>query len=96
MTSYSGTFVAPQGGVYFFTAAGETHDGKSHTTIQVMKNGNTELDFDDKKSGSWTNLSNQWMMRLDQGDSVKLRLKQGGLAVSNVSQVHFTGQLVAD
>ena len=96
MTADSGTFVAPQGGVYFFTAAGETLDGKSHTTIQVMKNGNTELDFDDKKSGSWTNLSHQWMMRLDRGDSVKLRLKQGGLAVSDVTHVHFTGQLVAD
>ena len=97
MTADSGTFVAPQGGVYFFTIAGETLNTKPHTKIQVMKNGNTELDFDDdSKTGTFTNLSNQWMLRLGRGDSVKLRLSSGGLVVGATSQVHFTGQLVAD
>ena len=97
MTADSGTFVAPQAGVYFFTTAGETHNAKSHTKIQVMKNGNSELDFDDdSKTGTFTNLSNQWMLRLGRGDSVKLRLSSGGLVVSATSQIHFTGQLVAD
>ena len=40
MTADSGTFVAPQGGVYFFTAAAETSGSKSSTQIYVMKNGN--------------------------------------------------------
>ena len=99
MTASSGTFVAPQGGVYFFTAAAETLNTKLHTTIQVMKNEDVEYYvFRDKKSGAeiYTHVSNQWMMRLDSGDSVKLRLKEGGIFVASDSQMHFTGQLVAD
>ena len=98
MTAGSGTFVAPQGGVYFFTASAETLNGQSHTTIYVMKNGAIEQEFEDyaRETATHTNLSHQWMFRLDRGDSVKLRLNKGGLAVSSIDKLHFTGQLVAD
>ena len=40
-----------------------------------------------------TNVSYQWMLRLNRGDSVKLRVIVGKLYVDEIDQVHFTGQL---
>ena len=89
MHAASGTFTAPQGGVYFLTISAVSN---------VIKNGNQEFDIDDRSEADVTNVSYQWMLRLNQGDSVKLRVAPGSdsLYVDADDQVHFTGQLVSD
>ena len=98
MHAASGTFTAPQGGVYFFTISAVSNGSSKDLYIDVIKNGNKEFDIDDRSEADMTNVSYQWMLRLNQGDSVKLRVAPGSdsLYVDADDQVHFTGQLVSD
>ena len=46
MHAASGTFTAPQGGVYFFTISAVSNGSSKDLYIDVIKNGNKEFDID--------------------------------------------------
>ena len=82
---------APQGGLYFFTISAVSDSDNKNLFIDVIKNGKKQFDIDDRSEVDMTNVSYQWMLRLNRGDSVKLRVIVGKLYVDEIDQVHFTG-----
>ena len=99
----TGTFTANVNGLYFFTFSSTTSKTESSfTRVHVMKN-NEDLyaiildGNDNNGNDKFNNLNSSWMMRLQQGDQVYLRIAggtRGTLFANAVVHMIWTGNLL--
>ena len=91
----SGTFNAQRDGVYSFSASAYHYD-QGENRLSVMKNGQKELEF-----GSYARIANDnddtltfsWMMELETGDNVHLKVTAGRFYCGNCI---FSGEFVRE
>ena len=88
---HRGIFTAPRAGVYEFSTVADKHSytpGEGRSRISVEKNDVTELEF----SSYQEPLSFNWMMELEQGETVRLKVTSGPFECSSDSVCIFNGK----
>ncbi|XP_035682834.1 complement C1q tumor necrosis factor-related protein 3-like [Branchiostoma floridae] len=95
----TGKFVAPVGGVYFFTFTGRIHPTDSKCYLLLMKNGQRMVGLYESSGGEPHNhsqsSSNSAILYLQPGDQVWVRLSRGHDLYSNSGRfVTFSGFLI--
>jgi len=92
----TGIFTAPRAGVYEFYSSTYGYDNGAHT-IAVQKNNIDELKFKmylTDKGINNDNLSFDWMMKLEQGDTVRLKATSGQFYCSSTAACVFNGKYI--
>jgi hypothetical protein len=96
----TGIFKVPVSGTYQFTFSSLTgHNDNSYAYVQVMKNGNMELNIMERNAQGYLNSFGQtWQMNLISGDNLSLYLGITGSTIYLDSQrfTTFTGELVLE
>ena len=97
------TFTSPIDGYYEFSFAGtaglERKDfpDKDGTHVIVEKNGENELSFfdnDDNFDGHQHLISFNWLMKMDAGEKIRLKLGQGKINISSTQNSIFNGKFI--
>ena len=71
----SGTFTTQRKGLYFFTFYAVSKSSGSRTHIVVRKNKDQIFRIEDTSTSSdQSNIASSWMLQLNQGDTIDLRL----------------------
>ena len=97
MDPSTGVFKSPYNATYFFTLSGVSPDNEPKAIIRYVKNGEVSSNhfYLDKGGEYFQILSYQWMLELNTGDEVNLRVFNGyDFFASSTFPVIFTGQLV--
>ena len=103
MNLQSGIFTAPISGYYFFSFSGLGYDEDSflYVDVRIYKNGVFLFyikDFGSMKVTSSTfqtrNLAYSWITKLQEGDSINLRVFNGQLWADSYQRITFNGQLL--
>ena len=92
----TGIFTAPVSGVYEFAFSGNTFSG-SNCLIGVHKNDWKAFhSFYDSGGTDWefANLGSTWIVSLDAGDTMRLKVKKGKLYSDNDMNRILTGKLL--
>ena len=95
----TGEFVVPISGIYSFSFAARGNYNNPYTAIEVYKNGDIEFIISDgngNQDGIYANISYNWMMSLQIGDTIKLEMASvsNGLAIYTRNFAWFNGQLL--
>ena len=94
----TGIFTAPRSGVYeFYSSTLGANDGAHYITVQ--KNNVDELRFrmeltDKGGHNNNNNLSFDWIMKLEQGDTVRLKVTDGSFACRSSYACVFNGKYI--
>merc|ERR1712012_1385578 len=94
----SGTFSAQRSGVYSFSASAY-HYYQGDNNLFVMKNGQEELEFHSYARESGDNadiLTISWMMELETGDNVRLKVTFGHFQCGSPNNCIFSGKFVRE
>lgn len=90
----SGTFNAHRDGVYSFSASAYHYD-QGQNRLSVMKNGQKELDFSSyarETNDNCDTLTFSWMMELEAGDNVRIKVTSGRFICGSVYNCIFSGK----
>ena len=92
----TGIFSATTSGVFFFTFSSTTSSRKAGTTgVEILKNGvRFNLIYDNNGNNKYNNLNSSWMMSLQEGDEVKLKVWDGELFANENINLIWTGHLL--
>ena len=88
----SGIFTAPRGGSFEFFAATYQNYPSHANTIQVYKNDMAEVEFYSNSDSD--TLSFNWIMVLQEGDTVRMKVKQGAFACGSYYGCIFNGKFI--
>ena len=96
MKPLKGEFEAPVRGIYYFSFSSMTSDQVMGTTgVYIYKNGaQFNVIYESHGNEKYNNLNSSWMMRLDQGDEVKMKILQGKLFANVNIHLIWTGHLL--
>ena len=93
----TGTFTAPVSGIYEFAFSGNTASDYS-CCIQIYKNGNNKLHSIYTRGGQekepYANLASSWIVSLDTGDTIRLKVYVGKLYSDGSAYRILTGKLL--
>ena len=93
----TGTFTAPVSGVYEFSFTGNTASDNS-CLIQIYKNGSNKLHSFYTRGGlnsePYANLASSWIVSLDAGDTIRLKVYSGTLYSDSSTNRILTGKLL--
>ena len=94
----TGTFTAPVSGIYEFTFSGNT-DSSVNCRIKVYKNENEDFHSFYDSGGlnnisQYANLGSTWIVLLDAGDTIKLKVDGGKLYSDSAANRILTGKLL--
>ena len=94
----SGTFNARRDGVYSFSASAYHYD-PGQNRLSVMKNGQKELEFLSyarETNDNSDTLNFSWMMVLEAGDNVRLKVSAGRFDCNSAFNCIFSGKFVRE
>ena len=96
MKPLKGEFEAPVRGIYYFSFSSMTSDQVLGTTgVYIYKNGaQFNVIYESHGNKKYNNLNSSWMMRLEQGDQVKMKILQGKLFANVNIHLLWTGHLL--
>ena len=92
----SGIFTSPRKGIFEFSAATH-HMDKGESTLRIEKNNIKVLDFStytDTDNGNDDTLSFSWIMELQQGDTIRLKVTRGGFRAASYFNWTFNGKFI--
>ena len=97
----TGIFTATISGVFFFTFSSMTSMSVTgtgptgNTEVEILKNDvRFNIIYDNNGNKKHNNLNSSWMMALQEGDQVKLKVKNGKLFAISAIHLIWTGQLL--
>ena len=97
------TFTSPIDGYYEFSFAGTAGVERKHfpdqngTNIIVEKNGEDKLNFfdnDDNFDEHQHLISFNWLIKMDAGEKIRLKLGQGKINISSTQNSIFNGKFI--
>ena len=93
----NGTFTAPRKGIYEFSAAAFGNDSDNYSSLTVQHNDANVVSFWTGADSKHDTLSFNWIMDLQQGDTIRLRNTRGifycSAGVTNYNCI-FNGKLI--
>ena len=96
MKPLRGEFEAPVRGIYYFSFSSMTSDQVEGTTgVYIYKNGaQFNVIYESHGNKKYNNLNSSWMMKLERGDQVKMKILQGKLFANVNIHLLWTGHLL--
>ena len=92
----TGIFSATTSGVFFFTFSSMTSNQEAgRSEVEILKNGvRFNIIYDSNGNNKHNNLNSSWMMSLQEGDEVKLKVLNGELFANENINLIWTGHLL--
>ena len=92
----TGIFSATTSGVFFFTFSSTTSSREAGLSeVEILKNGvRFNIIYDSNGNNKYNNLNSSWMMSLQEGDEVKLKVRNGELFANENINLIWTGRLL--
>ena len=90
LESGSDVFKAPRNGIYDFSFNANSNDGGAE--IHILKNNVKKIAFSTGKD-KYDSISADWMIQLDEGDQLQLKVVQGSLLVDSNAKCYINGKL---
>ena len=88
----TGSFKTPLNGSYEFSFSGNAYN-TGYCYIQVLKNG-MEVNQFQSKSSYYANMASTWILALDSGDEIRLKVRDGACYSDINMHRSFTGKLL--